>query len=194
MNARVGSKGMAFARGLAVIGWIALMLLGPLALFGTWYGDCFADCDVVSPSDLAAYLIDVAAWIAIGVISFVPRVPPVRPAFRLVVACGLLFTIQGLASLIGVRGFVGFWPILPAGIVITLAGVASLDAASASSSRWASRTENDGVALGCLIYVVPFLSWFGAAAISAGNVLAIGVSASTAIAVLLIWLVVRRIG
>ena len=49
-----------------ITGWAIYLLLGPLALFLTWYGDCLADpCPSPSRIDEATYVFDVLWWVAV---------------------------------------------------------------------------------------------------------------------------------
>lgn len=162
------SDGRPFAHGLVLFGWVSIALLGPIALFLTWYGDCFAEvCPTATTSDGVVYGFDVIAWIAVGLIALLP-IPPRyrRRLFGVAALFGLAFAAQGVASLLGVRGFYAFAAILPAATILFIGGVLG---ARATADRWASRSAASAFSLGCATYFVGSSGFFGIASAVAGQ-------------------------
>jgi hypothetical protein len=118
-------------RGLAIGasagGWFLLTIVGPLAVFLTWFGDCVREpCPVASDLDRAIYTADLVAWVAFPVLAFAAY-RGWRPASYAIVAVGIAILAQGIASILGARGFQAFFFVLPAGGLIALGGTLGLD-------------------------------------------------------------------
>lgn len=114
------------ARGLAVgalaSGWLLFLLLGPLALFLTWFGDCSREpCPVASDLDRAIYTADLIAWLALPALALVAY-RGWRPASGAIVVIGAVIVAQGVASILGARGFQAFFLVFPAGGLIAIGG------------------------------------------------------------------------
>ena len=118
------------ARGLAVgamaSGWLLFLLVGPLAVFLTWFGDCLREpCPVASDVDRAIYTADLLAWLALPALAFVAY-RGWRPASGAIAVIGLAIVAQGLASILGARGFQAFFLVFPAGGLIAIGGAAGI--------------------------------------------------------------------
>ena len=102
-----------------ITGWAIYLLLGPLSLFLTWYGDCLADpCPSPSRIDEAVYVFDVLWWIAFpALIYFAYR--GLRWAWAVLLAIAIVLDLQIVAAVVGARGFSAFWFTLPAAAVLT---------------------------------------------------------------------------
>jgi hypothetical protein len=114
------------AVGFAGMGWLLLAVAGPIALFLTWYGDCFSEsCPVASGFDRTVYLLDLVSWVAFPVLAFAVYAGR-RVAAGVLVALGLAIVGQAIGSLAGARGFHAFIIVLPSGALIALGGVLGL--------------------------------------------------------------------
>ena len=161
---------VAFARGLITFAWISIALTGPAALFLTWYGDCFSEvCPTVTSADRLVYGFDAVAWIAIAIIGLAVAKRPHRAAFVALAFLGLAFAAQGVAGLLGARGFHAFFLILPASACLILGGVLGSTNASARPG-WAGRSGTSAFGLGCAIYFVSYLALFGLASAASGQI------------------------
>jgi hypothetical protein len=114
------------ARGLAVgaiaSGWFLFAIVGSLAVFLTWFGDCLREpCPVASDVDRAIYTADLLAWLALPALAFLAY-RRWRPASVIVAAIGLAIVAQGVASIVGARGFQAFFLVFPAGGLIAIGG------------------------------------------------------------------------
>lgn len=109
--------------GAIASGWFLFALVGPLALFLTWFGDCFrTTCPVATDFDRTIYTADLIAWIvlpALMVLSY--RGSRVAAAGAAVIGVGIL--LQAVASVAGARGFQTFFLVFPAGGLIVIGGV-----------------------------------------------------------------------
>jgi hypothetical protein len=160
----------AFVRGLITFAWLSIALLGPVALFFTWYGDCFAEaCPTVTSADRLVYDFDAVAWIAIAIIGLAGARRPHRGAFVALALLGLAFAAQGAAGFLGVPGFYAFGLLLPASAFLILGGVLGSTGTSARS-RWAGRSETSAFELGCATYFVSFFALFGLASAASGQI------------------------
>ena len=115
------------ARGLAVgalaRGWLLFAIVGSLAVFLTWFGDCRREpCPVASDLDRAIYTLDLVAWLALPALA-VLAYRGWRPASAAILVIGLAIVAQGLASILGARGFQAFFLVFPAGGLIAIGGV-----------------------------------------------------------------------
>ena len=128
------------AVGLAAAGWLLFAIAGPVALFLTWYGDCFSEsCPVASDFDRTIYLFDLISWLAFPAIAFVAY-RGMRLGSVALVLIGLAVAAQAVASLNGARGFHAFLIVLPSGALIALGGLLGLNVRQTSAaSRIRSR-------------------------------------------------------
>jgi hypothetical protein len=114
-------------RGLAVgaiaSGWLLFALVGSLAVLLTWFGDCRREpCPVASDLDRAIYTADLIAWLALPALAFVAY-RGWQPASAVIAVIGGFIIAQGLASIVGLRGFQAFFLVFPAGGLIAIGGV-----------------------------------------------------------------------
>ncbi len=138
------------------------------------------------------YLLDIVAWVAVGILTFSAKVPSTRPVFLGVLVVGVFVAAQGLAGIIGTRGFAAFVMVLPAGIILALAGLVGIRSTSPAAPGVPGRSDSQGFGFGCLIYVVPYLVWFAAGALLAGNVFAVLLVCAVSLTIVVIGLVARR--
>ncbi len=111
---------------LAAIGWLLLFVSLPIAIFLTWWGDCFEDaCPSASDLDRTIYLVDFVAWLVIPALAF-GAYRGWRFAAGGLVAIGIALAAQVVAAILGARGFQSFAFILPAAALIATAGVIGL--------------------------------------------------------------------
>jgi hypothetical protein len=126
-------------RGIAVGavagGWFLFALVGPLAVFLTWFGDCVGEsCPVASELDRTIYTADLLFWLALPAVAFLAH--RARPVAALVVSgIGLSIVAQGIASVLGARGFQAFFLVIPAGGLIAMGGALELAAARLARQR-----------------------------------------------------------
>ncbi len=111
---------------LAAIGWLLLFVSLPIAIFLTWWGDCFEDaCPSASDLDRAVYLVDFVAWLVIPALAF-GAYRGWRFAAGGLVGIGIALVAQVVAAILGARGFQSFAFVLPAAALIATAGVIGL--------------------------------------------------------------------
>ena len=111
---------------LAAIGWLLLFLSLPIAIFLTWWGDCFEEtCPSASDLERTVYLVDFVAWLVIPALAF-GAYRGWRVAAAGLVAIGVGLAAQVVAAILGVRGFQSFAFVLPAAALIATAGVIGL--------------------------------------------------------------------
>ena len=152
---------LSFARGLIAFGWVSIGLLGPIAFFLTWFGDCFAEvCPSATTADRLVYGFDAVAWIAVGIIGLLVAARPHRVPFGTLALLGVAFAGQGIAGFLGARGFYAFGLILPAALLLTVGGVLGVRTSS-TLSFLADRSASAAIGLGCATYVVAYLAFVG---------------------------------
>lgn len=116
------SSGVASAA-LAAGGWLLLLVALPIAIFLTWWGDCFEDtCPSASDLERAVYLFDFGAWLALPGLAF-GAYRGWRAAAVALLVVGLAIVAQVLAAMLGARGFQAFAIVLPAGALLVTAGL-----------------------------------------------------------------------
>lgn len=116
------SSGVAPAA-LAAGGWLLLLVALPIAIFLTWWGDCFEEtCPAASDVERAVYLFDFGAWLALPAIAF-GAYRGWRPAAVALLVVGLAIVAQVVAAMFGARGFQAFAIVLPAGALLVTAGL-----------------------------------------------------------------------
>jgi hypothetical protein len=145
--------GMA-AAALAAGGWLLLMVSLPVAIFLTWWGDCFEEtCPSASDLDRAAYLFDFVTWLVLPALAFgVYR--GWRPAGVMLLAIGLVLAAQVVAAILGARGFQAFAIVLPAGALIAAAGIIGiLPALEPGGERTSARTGLLGLVIVSVVVV-----------------------------------------
>ena len=136
------------------------MFLGPLAFFFTWWGDCFAEtCPSPTVIDNAAYLFDLVAGIAIGVLLIVVLFRPRRIVFVVLGLLALAFAAQSIVGLLGSRGFYAFGIILPVALLLLLGSVAGFKVMSGTATGWMRGRRAGALALGCATLLVAYLAF-----------------------------------
>ena len=145
-----------------ITGWAIYLLLGPLSLFLTWYGDCLADpCPSPSRIDEAMYVFDVLWWIAFpALIYFAYR--GLRWAWAALLAIAIVLDLQIVAAVVGARGFSAFWFTLPAAAVLTFgAGLGLAMTLPRVRDRAGAATAGQLASIGCLAVVVAVVALQG---------------------------------
>ena len=118
----VRPPGAAPAAALAIGGWALLVVALPLAIFLTWFGDCFEEtCPAASEAERLVYLFDFGAWLVLPALAF-GAYRGWRPASVALVALGLALAAQVVAAILGARGFQAFAIVLPSAGLIAAAG------------------------------------------------------------------------
>ena len=169
MGEVVAPERLSFARGLIAFAWVSIGLIGPVAFFLTWFGDCFAEvCPTATTVDRFVYVFDAVAWIAVGIIGLLVRARPHRVPFATLALLGVAFAGQGVASFLGARGFYAFALILPAALLLIVGGVLGVRTSSALSLL-ADRSASAAFGLGCATYVVAYLAFIGIAFAAGGE-------------------------
>jgi hypothetical protein len=149
------------AAALAVGGWLLLMVSAPVAIFLTWWGDCFEEvCPSASDLERAAYMFDFAAWLILPALAF-----GAYRGWRLA-AVGLLAIALGLvgqvvAAILGARGFQSFAIVLPAGALIAAAGIIALRPSLGSGAADASASRTGLIGLAVLSIVIVAIAFQG---------------------------------
>jgi hypothetical protein len=111
---------------LAAIGWLLLFVSLPIAIFLTWWGDCFEEtCASASDLERTIYLVDFVAWLVIPALAF-GAYRGWRLAAGGLLAIGVGLAAQVVAAILGARGFQSFAFVLPAAALIATAGVIGL--------------------------------------------------------------------
>jgi hypothetical protein len=175
---------------LASGGWLLLLLAVPVAIFLTWWGDCFEEtCPSASDLDRAVYLFDFAAWLVLPALAF-GAYRGWRPACVGLVAIGLAVAGQVVAAMLGARGFQAFAIVLPAGALIALAGIVGLRPALGTADGDGSTSRTSLVALVVLSAVVVAIAFQGVmvGGVGAGQGLLVLVAISLAFVAVLAFL------
>jgi hypothetical protein len=182
---------LSFARGLIAFGWVGIGLLGPIAFFLTWFGDCFAEvCPSATTADRFVYGFDAVAWISVGIIGLLVAARPHRVPFATLALLGVAFAAQGIAGFLGARGFYAFGLITPAALLLTVGGVLGMRTSSALSLL-ADQSASDAFGLGCTTYVVAYLAFIGIAFAVGGEPIGLLVTVLV-VAVVPLWITVSR--
>lgn len=144
------------------------MVSVPVAIFLTWWGDCFQEtCPSASDLDRAAYLLDFVAWLVLPVLAF-GAYRGWRPAAVGLLAVGLLIAAQVAAAILGARGFQAFPIVLPAGALIAMAGLIALVPVLGSAGDERARARTGLVGLVVVSIVVVAIAFQGVIAGGAG--------------------------
>lgn len=149
------------AAALAVSGWLLMMVSVPVAIFLTWWGDCFEEtCPSASDLDRLAYMFDFAAWLVLPALAFgAYRGWRAAAVGLLVIALGVV--AQVVAAILGARGFQSFAIVLPAGALIAAAGVIALRPSLGSGAADASASRTGLIGLAVLSIVVVAIAFQG---------------------------------
>jgi hypothetical protein len=142
---------------LAAGGWLLLLVAVPVAIFLTWWGDCFEEiCPAATDLDRAVYVFDFAAWLLLPALAF-GAYRGWRLAAIGLVGIGLAVGAQVVAAMLGARGFQAFPIVLPAAAIIALSGLIalrpSLGGGIAGSDASTTRTGLIGLAVVALVVV-----------------------------------------
>ncbi len=148
--------------GLAAGGWLLLLVTTPVAVFLTWWGDCFEEvCPSATAIDRAAYVFDFAAILVLPAIGF-GAYRGWRPAAVALIVTGLLVVAQVVASALGARGFQAFPLLLPAGALLVAAGIVALRPGSIATFGGGASTSRRGlIGLGILSLVIVAIAFQG---------------------------------
>jgi len=152
----------AIAIGFVVAGWALYLVLGPLAVFITWYGDCVTDpCPGPGAIDELGYVFDVLWWIAFpALVWFAYR--GARWAWIALLAIAIVLDLQIVAAVVGARGFSAFWITLPAAAVLTFgAGLGLAMTLPRIRDRAGAATAGQLASIGCLAVVVAVVALQG---------------------------------
>jgi hypothetical protein len=152
----VSRPGLAVAA-LAAGGWLLLLVAVPVAIFLTWWGDCFEEvCPAATDLDRAVYVFDFAAWLLLPALAF-GAYRGWRLAAIGLVGIGLAVGAQVVAAMLGARGFQAFPIVLPAAAIIALSGLIalrpSLGGGIAGSDASTTRTGLIGLAVVAVVVV-----------------------------------------
>jgi peptidoglycan/LPS O-acetylase OafA/YrhL len=117
------------ALGFAIAAWVLYALLGPIAVFLTWWGDCLdVECPIPGPIDQAAYAFDVIWWLAFPILLFFAYRGR-RAGWIGLLVIAIVLDLQIVAAAAGARGFSAFAvTLLPAALLTfgALLGLAML--------------------------------------------------------------------
>jgi hypothetical protein len=164
---------------LAAIGWLLLFVSLPIAIFLTWWGDCFEEtCASASDLERTVYLLDFVAWLVIPALAF-GAYRGWRLAAGGLVAIGVGLAAQVVAAILGARGFQSFAFVLPAAALIATAGVIGLrPLAGGDATGPSARTSLIGlVVVAAVIVAIAFQGVLaGGAGIGQGILVLVGVS------------------
>lgn len=164
---------------LAAIGWLLLFVSLPIAIFLTWWGDCFEEtCASASDLERTVYLVDFVAWLVIPALAF-GAYRGWRLAAGGLVAIGVGLAAQVVAAILGARGFQSFAFVLPAAALIATAGVIGLrPLAGGDATGPSARTSLIGlVVVAAVIVAIAFQGVLaGGAGIGQGILVLVGVS------------------
>ncbi|HET9345688.1 MAG TPA: hypothetical protein VFO05_08300 [Candidatus Limnocylindrales bacterium] len=182
---RGAATGIAF--GFAISAWVLYALLGPVAVFLTWWGDCLEEpCPVPTALDQAIYAFDVLWWLAFPVIAYVAYRGRQWGWIALLVIAVVL-DLQVLGALLGARGFSAFALTLPAAAVLTFGALLGLAMVTPRfRDRPGAAAAGELGAIGCLAVVVAAVALQGFL-VGVGGPL-VGIAAIMAIALFVIGL------
>ena len=175
---------------LAAGGWLLLLVALPVAIFLTWWGDCFEEtCPAASDVDRAVYMFDLGAWLVLPALAF-GAYRGWRPAAVALVAVGLAIVGQVLAALLGARGFQAFAIVLPAGALIISAGIVGLRPSLGAESGNGPTTRGGLIGLIVVAAVVVAIAFQGVlvGGVGAGQGLLVLVAVSLAFIAVLAFL------
>jgi hypothetical protein len=175
---------------LAAGGWLLLLVSVPIAIFLTWWGDCFEEaCPAATDLDRAVYVFDFAAWLLLPALAF-GAYRGWRPAAVALVAVGLAIVGQVLAALLGARGFQAFAIVLPAGALIISAGIVGLRPSLGAESGNGPTTRGGLIGLIVVAAVVVAIAFQGVVVggVGAGQGLLVLVAVSLAFIAVLAFL------
>jgi len=152
-------EAVGFAWGLIGFAWVALILIGPLALFFTWYGDCFSEtCPSPTAVDGAIYRLDVVAVAVIALISAIAFLRPSRVWFGLIGLIGLAYTAEAVAGILGYRGLYAFGLLLPAGVLMATGGIAGVRALADRPLPGMEGPASMAAGVGCATIAISFVA------------------------------------
>ena len=179
---------------LAVGGWLLLLVSVPVAIFLTWWGDCFEEtCPAATDLDRAVYVFDFAAWLILPALAF-GAYRGWRLAAIGLVGIGLAVGAQVVAAMLGARGFQAFPIVLPAAAIIALSGLIalrpSLGGGIAGSDASTTRTGLIGLAVVALVVVA--IAFQGVVTGSDGGAEVIVVLAAVSLAVIAVLAFLNR--
>jgi hypothetical protein len=144
------------------------MVSVPVAIFLTWWGDCFEEtCTSASDLDRTAYLFDFGAWLVLPLLAF-GAYRGWRPAAVGLLVVGLVIAAQVAAAILGARGFQAFAIVLPAGALIAMAGLIALLPVIGSAGDERARARTGLVGLVVVSIVVVAIAFQGVIAGGAG--------------------------
>jgi hypothetical protein len=141
---------------------LLLLVTTPVAVFLTWWGDCFEEvCPSAGAIDRAAYVFDFAAILVLPAIGF-GAYRGWRPAAIALIVSGLLVVAQVVAAALGARGFQAFPLVLPAGALLVAGGIVALRPGSIAAFGSATSTSRRGlIGLGVLSVVIVAIAFQG---------------------------------
>ncbi|HSL32946.1 MAG TPA: hypothetical protein VK871_04800 [Candidatus Limnocylindrales bacterium] len=179
---------------LAAGGWLLLLVSVPVAIFLTWWGDCFEEaCPAATDLDRAVYVFDFAAWLILPALAF-GAYRGWRLAAIGLVGIGLAVGAQVVAAMLGARGFQAFPIVLPAAAIIALSGLIalrpSLGGGIAGSDASTTRTGLIGLAVVALVVVA--IAFQGVVTGSDGGAEVIVVLAAVSLAVIAVLAFLNR--
>jgi len=149
------------AAALAVGGWLLLMVSAPVAIFLTWWGDCFEDiCPSASDIDRAAYLLDFGAWLVLPALAFGAYRGWRWAGFGLI-AIAMVVAAQVVAAILGARGFQAFGIVLPAAALIGAAGIIAIRPSFGTGAADVSTSRTSLIGLAALSIVVVAIAFQG---------------------------------
>lgn len=183
------------AIGFAVAGWALYALLGPLAVFITWYGDCLSEpCDVPGTLDQVAYAFDLLWWLSFpALLYFAYRRR--QWAWAALVTSAIVLDIQLVAAMAGARGFQGFGFTLPAVALLTFGtGFGFVMTLPRFRDRPGSDTAGQLAGIGCLGLIVATIAFQGVLVGIGGPLVGIAVLVAIALFVIAIAAYANRDG
>ena len=177
----------AIALGFAISAWVLYALLGPVAVFLTWWGDCLEEpCPLPTALDQAIYAFDVLWWLAFPFLAFFAYRGR-RWGWIALLVIAVILDLQVFAALVGARGFSAFALTLPAAAVLTFGALLGLAMLTPRfRDRPGAAAAGELGAIGCLAVVVGIVALQGFL-VGVGGPL-VGIAAIMAIALFVIGL------
>jgi hypothetical protein len=173
------------ALGFSISAWVLYALLGPVAVFLTWWEECLEEpCPVPTALDQAVYTFDVLWWLAFPLLAFFAYRGR-RGGWVALLVIAIALDLQVLAALVGARGFSAFALTLPAAAVLTFGALLGLAMLTPRfRDRPGAATAGELGAIGCLATVVGVVALQGFLVGVGGPI--VGIAAIMAIALFVI--------
>lgn len=155
---RAADPGLSFVRGLIIFGWTSALLLWPLALFLSQWGDCLGEpCAEPSLVRRVSYPLTGIGLLGAGVVAAVTASRPDPRWFLGLTIIAVIIAGLGVSGLIGAPGLGALALLLPGTVVLALGAYGAARTLSKQSTWWADGTFTGGLGIGLAAYLTAYL-------------------------------------